>query len=145
MPRRKKGSNKEDPHEGAPPASTLGDFLFAKLELAAPPADHDTNQGAAPLDTCDSCEAETVDDGLDKAFYVKRTKKGNIPVSYENRAKGKKVTVIGNVTGNVGALLSELKRASGCGGVARGDSVELQGDHRVSVGKFLKGHPCLHA
>ena len=73
-------------------------------------------------------------------FFVKRTKKGKLPISYENRAKGKKVTVIGNVSGDPSILLQELKKKIGAGGVVRGDCVEIQGDHQAVVESFLKSH-----
>jgi hypothetical protein len=50
---------------------------------------------------------------------VNGSKKGGFPVSVESRAKGKKVTVIHNVTGDLTLLLSDLKSAVGSGGVVR--------------------------
>ena len=55
----------------------------------------------------------------------------------ENRNKGKKVTVIFNVSGDARELLKELKHAAGCGGVIREDTVELQGEKVDLVEKFL--------
>ena len=53
------------------------------------------------------------------AYMVLGSKKGGFPVSIESRAKGKKVTVIHNVSGDVSLLLSDLKSAVGSGGVVR--------------------------
>ena len=106
------------------------------------------SEGASSADQLDfvgtrstSKEEEKTNETI--GFAVKRTKKGKIPISYENRAKGKKVTVVSNVTGDPGILLHELKKKIGAGGVVRGETVEIQGDHQVLVENFLTGHPCL--
>ena len=71
-------------------------------------------------------------------FHIAKTKKGSLPIRLENRNKGKKVTVIFNVSGDARELLKELKHAAGCGGVIREDTVELQGDRVDLLEKFLK-------
>eukprot|EP00092_Neocalanus_flemingeri_P093544 GFUD01118897.1.p1 GENE.GFUD01118897.1~~GFUD01118897.1.p1 ORF type:complete len:183 (-),score=63.49 GFUD01118897.1:59-607(-) len=71
-------------------------------------------------------------------YTIGKTKKGSLPIRVENRNKGKKVTVIFNVSGNLKELLSELKHAAGSGGVVREDTVEIQGDKSEFVEKFLK-------
>ena len=71
------------------------------------------------------------------AYSISKTKKGSLPVRLENRNKGKKVTVIFNVSGDARELLKELKHAAGCGGVIREDTVELQGEKVDLVEKFL--------
>ena len=72
-----------------------------------------------------------------------RTKKGKLPITYENRSKGKKVTVISNIGGNAELLLAELRKRLGVGGVSRGSFIELQGDQQKFVEHFLNKHPCL--
>ena len=52
-------------------------------------------------------------------YTISKTKKGSLPIRLESRNKGKKVTVIFNVTGDAKELLKELKHAAGCGGVIR--------------------------
>ena len=52
-------------------------------------------------------------------YTISKTKKGSLPIRLETRNKGKKVTVIFNVTGDARELLKELKHAAGCGGVIR--------------------------
>ena len=47
-------------------------------------------------------------------------------MSVESRSRGKTVTVIHNVSGDVEALLAELKKSLGGGGVARDGNVEVQ-------------------
>ena len=71
-------------------------------------------------------------------YKIGRTKKGGLPIRVENRNKGKKVTVIFNVSGDLKMLLSELKHAAGSGGVVKEDTVEIQGDKQDFVEKFLR-------
>ena len=138
MPKRnKKTAQKYADEEGSrPPALTLGHFLGSAAGIVS-----QEDPQAASAAVCCSTRAE--DQPADKAFHVRRTKKGKLPISLENRAKGKKVTVVANVTGNAEGLLHELKTKVGAGGVVRGDSVELQGDHQGVVERFLTGHPAV--
>ena len=71
------------------------------------------------------------------AYSIGKTKKGGLPVRVESRSKGKKVTVVFNVTGDLKLLLSELKQAAGSGGVVREDTIEIQGDKQEFVVKFI--------
>ena len=146
MPKRNKKGLQESDREGRPAELTLANFLTGSL---ASQTAHST--AASSADPTESPESTAAESGLNQegtasgtvGFFVKRTKKGKLPISYENRAKGKKVTVISNVTGDSGILLQELKKRIGAGGVVRGDTVEIQGDHQTVVEKFLTGHPCL--
>merc|ERR1719481_777565 len=109
--------------------------------------------GGKPLPLPDSAVAEINDSkelSVDKCMKVEKsksvelpytigkTKKGSLPIRVENRNKGKKVTVVFNVSGNLKELLSELKHAAGSGGVVKDDTVEIQGDKAEFVEKFLK-------
>lgn len=76
-------------------------------------------------------------------YIVMGSKKGGFPVSVESRARGKKVTVIHNVSGNVEALLTELKRSVGAGGIVRDGDVEVQGDHSTKVEAMLIKLGCI--
>lgn len=152
MPKRNKKGLQESEREGRPAELTLANFLTGSLAsqtAQSPNVSLSTAASAAgPTERPESTAAES---GFNQegtvsgtvGFSVKRTKKGKLPISYENRAKGKKVTVISNVTGDCGILLQELKKKIGAGGVVRGDTVEIQGDHQVVVEKFLTGHRCL--
>ena len=71
-------------------------------------------------------------------YRITKTKKGGIPVRVESRNKGKKVTVVFNVSGDSRELLKELKHSAGCGGVVREDTVELQGEKVALVEKLIK-------
>ena len=71
---------------------------------AAPPA---TSSPSAPSDK------------TQLPYTISKTKKGSLPIRLESRNKGKKVTVIFNVSGDAKELLKELKHAAGCGGVIR--------------------------
>jgi len=70
-------------------------------------------------------------------YSIGKTKKGGLPVRVESRSKGKKVTVVFNVTGDLKLLLSELKQAAGSGGVVREDTIEIQGDKQQFVENFI--------
>lgn len=76
-------------------------------------------------------------------YIVMGSKKGGFPVSVESRARGKRVTVIHNVSGNVEALLSDLKRSVGAGGVVRDGNVEVQGDHSKTIEAMLLKLDCI--
>ena len=152
MPKRGKKGLQESDREGRPTELTLANFLTGSLAsqtAQSPNVSHSTGASAAgPTERPESTATESgfYQEGTASGtvgFSVKRTKKGKLPISYENRAKGKKVTVISNVTGDSGILLQELKKKIGAGGVVRGDTVEIQGDHQAVVEKFLAGHPCL--
>jgi len=75
------------------------------------------------------------------AWAVGKTRKGGFAISLERRAKGKQVTVLRNVSGDAEALLRELKKRCGAGGVVREEAIELQGDHQAAVLEFLKRLP----
>lgn len=80
-------------------------------------------------------------------FAVQATKKGALPLAVDSRAKGKKVTVIENVTGDATGLLSSLQTTLGVGGTVRsagaGFTVELQGSQVERVGAALKQLGCV--
>lgn len=152
MPKRNKKGLQESDREGRPAELTLAYFLTGSLtSQTAQSLNVSHSTGATSADLTDGAESNALESGSNQegqasgtvGFFVKRTKKGKLPISYENRAKGKKVTVISNVTGDSGLLLQELKKKIGAGGVVRGDTVEIQGDHQIVVEKFLTGHPCL--
>lgn len=153
MPKRNKKGLQESDREGRPAELTLASFLTGSLASESPNVSQSyvVNTVASSADLTDRPESTAPESGLNQektasrtvGFFVKRTKKGKLPISYENRAKGKKVTVISNVTGDPAILLQELKKKIGAGGVVRDDKVELQGDHQIVVEKFLTGHPCL--
>lgn len=73
-------------------------------------------------------------------YSVSKSRKGNWPLSIERRSGGKTVTILGNVSGDADALAKALKQRCGAGGKAEGDHVELQGDQRDAVGRFLDEH-----
>lgn len=156
MPKRNKKGPQESDREGRPPELTLASFLTGSLASQRTSQSSNASQssvdnGAACCDLTGTVEPTVEESGLRQGetrketvgFSVKRTKKGKLPISYENRAKGKKVTVISNVSGDPAILLQELKKKIGAGGVVRGETVEIQGDHQIVVEKFLTGHPCL--
>lgn len=156
MPKRNKKGPQESDNEGRPPELTLASFLTASFASSSSSVSQssvvdESPASSSPIDLTDRTEPKATGSGLKQeetsketvGFSVKRTKKGKLPISYENRAKGKKVTVISNVTGDPAILLHELKKKIGAGGVVRGETVEIQGDHQIVVEKFLTGRSCL--
>jgi len=88
-----------------------------------------SSEEKAPASSTSPCPAS--------AYSIGKTKKGGLPVRVESRSKGKKVTVVFNVTGDLKLLLSELKQAAGSGGVVREDTIEIQGDKLQFVENFI--------
>ena len=152
MPKRRKQKPEEE-REGRPPDLTLASFLCfptVSTSCEGTSSSHPGSSSHEPL--LDGAELHTVEPASTQqlaredsipAFSVHKSKKGKLPITYENRAKGKKVTVVSNVCGQADLLLSELKRRSGAGGAVRGETIELQGDHQVFLTKFLSDHPCV--
>lgn len=81
-------------------------------------------------------------------FSVTGTKKGELPLKVEKRARGKKVTVIPNVQGDATKLAKALMGILGVGGTVRQAdkgslSVEVQGDQTARVTQELLNFGCL--
>jgi len=65
-----------------------------------------------------------------------------IEIMIEKRKFGKKYTVIKGVDSkeiDMKDLLKKLKAKFACGGTAKGNSIELQGDHKLKVRDTLQG------
>ncbi len=62
-----------------------------------------------------------------------------ITVKLEKRKFGKKYTIISGIEkeANVGEILRKLKNTFACGGTAKNNRLELQGDHLNRVKKVL--------
>ncbi|CAK0792098.1 unnamed protein product, partial [Prorocentrum cordatum] len=81
-------------------------------------------------------------------FGVGATKKGELPLRVEKRARGKKVTVIPNVTGDASKLARALQTMLGVGGTVRqveggAWAVEVQGEQVGRVTRALLDFRCL--
>lgn len=81
-------------------------------------------------------------------FLVTMEKAGQLPLSIERRAKGKRVTVISGVRGNARALCTALTTLLGVGGTThpRGPlqaDVEVQGEQQDRVAQALAQLGCL--
>mmetsp|Transcript_18510 Transcript_18510/g.27975 ORF Transcript_18510/g.27975 Transcript_18510/m.27975 type:complete len:191 (+) Transcript_18510:92-664(+) len=63
-------------------------------------------------------------------YSVRATKKGGVPCVVESR-KHTKVVVLSNIEGDATALLSALQKKLGTGGVCKGKSIEVQGEHHL--------------
>lgn len=60
--------------------------------------------------------------------YLSRDKKGR---------RGKAVTLIEGLRGDLKAQLKELQRLCGAGGTEKRGTIEIQGDHRDKIAAFL--------
>ena len=119
--------------------------IFAALALA--PTSKPRTAAATAAATA-SAAAPTPDPSLGPlGYFVTGSKKGAFPVGLEKRGCGKKVTVVKNVVGDAGALLQALKKRLGCGGVVcpGGSSVEVQGERKAEVERFLADAGCVKA
>jgi translation initiation factor 1 (eIF-1/SUI1) len=77
-------------------------------------------------------------DDIQPRLTFTRTKKGGYPVFLEKRGKGKTITVLRNVEGDLKGVLSLFKQRCGTGGVIRDGAIELQGDHRGILTAYLE-------
>lgn len=81
-------------------------------------------------------------------FSVVGSKKGELPLKTEKRAKGKRVTIISNVLGDAVKLVRTLQTMLGVGGTARQAqdqawTVEVQGEQTSRVTQMLLDFNCL--
>ena len=119
--------------------------IFAALALA--PTSKPRTAASTAAATA-SAAAPTPDPSLGPlGYFVTGSKKGAFPVGLEKRGCGKKVTVVKNVVGDAGALLQALKKRLGCGGAVcpGGSSVEVQGERKAEVERFLADAGCVKA
>ena len=61
--------------------------------------------------------------------YIERDRKGR---------KGKVVTVISGLKGNLKTLQKELQKQCGAGGSVKNNAIEIQGDHRDKIAAILQ-------
>ena len=62
-------------------------------------------------------------------IYIERDRKGR---------KGKVVTVISGLKGDLKALQKELQKQCGAGGSVKNNTIEIQGDHRDKIALILQ-------
>ena len=128
MPKKKAQNASNHEEEKRAPGLTFGSFLFPEaVQTSANPQEAPTQPSQLSPVVC----------------KVKRTKKGNAPVSVESCFGGRKLTVVSNVSGDASSLLKELKSKLGTGGELKEGRLELQGDHSEKVAKFLKDNKYL--
>ena len=67
---------------------------------------------------------------------------GNVKMRRERR-RGKDMVVVFETRmskSNLGAILKEIQKSCGAGGTVKGDTIEIQGDHRDKVQEILESH-----
>ena len=64
-----------------------------------------------------------------KTAYIERDRKGR---------KGKIVTVISRIGGDLRELQKELQKQCGAGGSVKNNNIEIQGDHRDKIANILQ-------
>jgi len=75
------------------------------------------------------CDKKKSPTGQGKKIYIERDRK---------QRKGKTVTVISGLYGDLKPQLKELQRLCGAGGAVKDGKIEIQGDHRVKIGQHLE-------
>lgn len=148
MPKRgkKRSGDGREQYEGRPAELTFAEFLPTMVDetkTSFASESHDDLTSTEPQDNTQKHTEVTESSEQSQEYIVTRTKKGKLPITYENRSKGKKVTVVSNISGNAELLLVELRKRLGVGGVSRGTFIELQGDQQKFVEQFLDKHPCV--
>ncbi len=74
-------------------------------------------------------EIKTLNPSNSGAAYIERDRK---------QRRGKVVTVISNLSGNLKELQKELQKECGAGGSLKNGNIEIQGDHREKIGLILQ-------
>ena len=79
-------------------------------------------------------------------YTVHGTKNCSVPLRIEKR-RGRDITVISNIEGDVNLLSKELKKILGCSCAIRETgtklrNIEIQGNHMIRVEKFLMKKQC---
>lgn len=120
---------------------TMADFLLGPERPTAGPASGST--AAARNNSQSNSFSDTVTTTAAPPYSVRATKKGGVPCAVESR-KHHKVVVLSNIEGDVPALLSALQKALGTGGVRKGATIEIQGEHHLEkVRKFCLNAGCV--
>lgn len=66
-------------------------------------------------------------------------KQGVVYLRRETKGRGgKTVTIVDGLTGNLKQWKKELQRLCGSGGTVKGNVIEIQGDHRNKIFKYLE-------
>jgi translation initiation factor 1 (eIF-1/SUI1) len=119
---------------------TIADFLPPPQPPPQPPATANPKN----TDTNNNSNSNTPEDSTKSLSYtVRATKKGGVPCAVESR-KHHKVVVLSNIEGDVPALLSALQKSLGTGGVRKGHSIEVQGEHHLEkIKRFCLTSGCV--
>jgi translation initiation factor 1 len=90
------------------------------------------------LDRCSNCKRRIEACVCPPKEQQKLRGDGIVRVSRDKKGRrGKTVTVVTGLSGDLTEVASTLKRLCGSGGTVAGDTVEIQGDHRERVAAKL--------
>ncbi|MGD9898532.1 MAG: translation initiation factor [Calditrichaceae bacterium] len=76
----------------------------------------------------DSGDQSSVNFDKSQTAYIERDRKGR---------KGKVVTVVSRLKGDLRPLQKELQKHCGAGGSVKNGTIEIQGDHRDKIAEYL--------
>ncbi len=86
------------------------------------------NQCGKSSDQC-TCSQNKPGSSSGNKIYIERDRK---------QRKGKTVTVISGMRGDLKSQLKEMQKYCGAGGAVKSQNIEIQGDHRVKIRQFLE-------
>jgi translation initiation factor 1 (eIF-1/SUI1) len=120
---------------------TMADFLRPPQPPATANRNTDTNNNTTTATISNNQDDSSK--SLPLLYTVRATKKGGVPCAVESR-KHHKVVVLSNIEGDVPALLSALQKTLGTGGVRKGNSIEVQGEHHLEkIKRFCLTSGCV--
>jgi translation initiation factor 1 (eIF-1/SUI1) len=120
---------------------TMADFLRPPQPPATANRNTDTNNNTTTATISNNQDDSSK--SLPLLYTVRATKKGGVPCAVESR-KHHKVVVLSNIEGDVPALLSALQKLLGTGGVRKGNSIEVQGEHHLEkIKRFCLTSGCV--
>jgi len=81
-----------------------------------------------PIDECICLKNENISTAHQTAYIARDRKK----------RRGKTVTTVANLRGDLKALQKELQKHCGAGGTVKNGIIEVQGDHREKIHNYLR-------
>ncbi len=82
---------------------------------------------------------QSVEDGTEQAPGAQSPEKQTAYIERDRKKRrGKTVTVIRNLKGDLSGLKKELQKHCGAGGSLKNNEIEIQGDHRDKIAAYLR-------